>query len=137
MGLILDSSVPIRAERTGESPSSLIRRVASIAGQQEIALSAIGYTELVHGVHRGGTNTHRRLAQAYLDDLIAVLPIYPYTAEVADIAGRVDAEERIKGFHIPFADLLIGATALELGFAILTSNERHFRLIPGLTVIPF
>jgi predicted nucleic acid-binding protein len=34
-------------------------------------------------------------------------------------------------------DLLIGATALEVGYALLTFNERHFQLIPGLTVLQF
>jgi predicted nucleic acid-binding protein len=38
---------------------------------------------------------------------------------------------------IPFADLLIGVTALELGFSVLTVNLRHFRLIPGLKVEQF
>jgi predicted nucleic acid-binding protein len=32
-------------------------------------------------------------------------------------------------------DLLIGATALEIGYAVVTANVRHFRLIPGLNVI--
>jgi len=31
--------------------------------------------------------------------------------------------------------LLIGATALSLGFSLLTVNLRHFKLIPGLNVI--
>ena len=35
----------------------------------------------------------------------------------------------------PLADLLIGATALELGYSVLTSNRRHFGQIPGLTVV--
>jgi predicted nucleic acid-binding protein len=38
---------------------------------------------------------------------------------------------------VPFGDLLIGVTALSLGFSVLTVNLRHFRLINGLTVIPF
>jgi predicted nucleic acid-binding protein len=42
---------------------------------------------------------------------------------------------RSNGVVIPFADLLIGATALQLGYAICTRNVRHFRLIPGLEVI--
>jgi predicted nucleic acid-binding protein len=32
------------------------------------------------------------------------------------------------------ADLFIGATALQAGFAAATANVRHFRLIPNLTV---
>jgi predicted nucleic acid-binding protein len=38
---------------------------------------------------------------------------------------------------IPFGDLLIGATALSLGYQVLTGNLRHFQKIPGLTVIQF
>jgi tRNA(fMet)-specific endonuclease VapC len=106
-------------------------------GTQEIAISAIGFTELVHGTYRGHTNAERLLSRAFLDDVLSALPVYDYTSDIAEIAGRIDAEERMKGFHIPFADLLIGATALSLNFSILTSNERHFRLIPGLSVISF
>jgi len=36
---------------------------------------------------------------------------------------------------IPFADLLIGATALSLEYSVLTVNPRHFDRIPGLDVV--
>jgi predicted nucleic acid-binding protein len=137
LGVIVDSSVIIRAERAREYPTVLIRRILSTVGPQEIALSTVGLTELVHGTYRGSTNAARILSRAFLDELLSSLPVYDYTPEAAEIAGRIDAEERIKGFHIPFADLLIGATALSLNFSVLTSNERHFRLIPGLVIISF
>jgi tRNA(fMet)-specific endonuclease VapC len=38
---------------------------------------------------------------------------------------------------IPFGDLLIGATALSLGFQVLTVNLRDFQRIPSLTVMHF
>ena len=41
-----------------------------------------------------------------------------------------------KGIRIPLADLLIGATALELGYAVATHNVRHFERIPDLIVKP-
>ncbi|HYM10510.1 MAG TPA: hypothetical protein VEU62_07255 [Bryobacterales bacterium] len=53
---------------------------------------------------------------------------------VARIVGEVDAQARSKGKPIPIADLLIGATALDLGFSVGTANLRHYRLIPGLSV---
>ncbi len=49
MGLILDSSVVIGAERRGETVVRLIERVVNTSGDQESALSAVGLTELVHG----------------------------------------------------------------------------------------
>ena len=37
-------------------------------------------------------------------------------------------------FKYPFGDLLVGVTAQELGFSVLTVNLRQFRLIPGLQI---
>ena len=61
--------------------------------------------------------------------------MYPYTSETAMIAGRIDAEQQARGIVVPFSDLLIGATALSIGFSVITVNMRHFRLITGLSVI--
>src|SRR5690242_4726103 len=122
MGLILDSSVVIDAERRGETVVRLIERVVSISGDQEAALSAVGLTELIHGLHRANTPALRLRRQAFLDELLADMVVYPYTREAALVAGRVDAEQRSRGVVIPYPDLLIGATALTLGFSVLTAN---------------
>ncbi len=55
----------------------------------------------------------------------------------AGFAKDVEAviESHREPLTIPFADLLIGATALLLGYSILTTNPRHFRLIPDLSVV--
>lgn len=57
------------------------------------------------------------------------------TQEPALLAGRIDGEQRSRGVIIPFGDLLIGATALSLGYQILTGNPRDFQRIPGLSVL--
>lgn len=137
MGLILDSSVVIGAERRGETVVRLIERVVNTSGDQESALSAVGLTELVHGLHRANTAELRLLLQSFLDELLADLTVYPYTKETALVAGKVDAEQRGRGVVIPYPDLLIGATALSLGFSVLAANLRHFRQVPGLTVVLF
>jgi tRNA(fMet)-specific endonuclease VapC len=137
MGVILDSSAVIASERAQESPSVLIRRVITVVGNQEIGLSAIGYTELVHGAYRAASVAKRALSRQFLDDLVRRLPVFAYTAEAAEIVGTIDAEQQAVGLTIPYFDLLIGATALSLDFSILTANLRHFRMIPGLDVIPF
>jgi hypothetical protein len=46
-----------------------------------------------------------------------------------------DAAARKHGDVIPFANLLIGATALHLAYGIVTTNEGHFRMMPGLRVL--
>jgi predicted nucleic acid-binding protein len=55
MGLILDSSVIIDAERRGETVERLIERIVHSTGDQDAALSAVGLTEIVHGIYRAST----------------------------------------------------------------------------------
>lgn len=135
MGLILDSSVVIASERRGETVERLIERVVGVTGDQEAALSAIGLTELIHGLYRAQTPALRARRQSFLDELLRDLTVYPYTKETAMLAGKLDGEQQSKGVVIPFGDLLIGATALSLGFSVLTENLRHFQKVPGLSVI--
>jgi predicted nucleic acid-binding protein len=135
VGLILDSSVVIAAERRGDTPEQLVQQVISVAGNQEAALSSVGLTELVHGIYRANSAQVQSRRQSFVDELRIGLTVYPYTAETAMLAGRIDGEQAAKGVIIPYADLLIGATALSLAFSVLTSNMRHFTLIPGLHVI--
>ena len=137
MGLILDSSVVIAAERRGETVEQLIERVIKTTGDQEAALSAIGLTELIHGLYRAQTPEIRQRREVFLNELLTDLTVYPYTKETALLAGKIDGEEQSRGVVIPFGDLLIGATALSLGFTVLTVNLRDFRRIPGLTVMQF
>jgi predicted nucleic acid-binding protein len=135
MGLILDSSVVIAAERRGETPAQLVELAIALAGNQEAALSSVGLTELVHGIYRATTPQMRLRRQSFIDELRIALTVYPCTEETALLAGRIDGEETARGTIIPISDLLVGATALSLGYSVLTNNVRHFRMIPGLNVI--
>jgi tRNA(fMet)-specific endonuclease VapC len=135
MGLILDSSVVIAAERRGDTVEQLIEQVVTLAGDQDAALSAVGLTELIHGIYRARTPEMRVRRESFLQELLAVLTVHPYTKETAILAGKIDGEQQNQGVVIPFGDLLIGATALSLGFSVLTANLRHFQKIPGLNVV--
>jgi tRNA(fMet)-specific endonuclease VapC len=135
MGLILDSSVVIAAERSGDTVEQLIERAVKLAGDQDAALSAVGLTELIHGIYRAQTQEMRARREIFLRELLADLTVYPYTKETAMLAGKIDGEQQSHGVVIPFGDLLIGATALSLGFSVMTANLRHFEKIPGLTVV--
>ena len=135
MGLILDSSVVIDAERRGETVEALIERIVRATDDQEAALSAVGLTEIVHGIYRASTPEIRARRESFLNELLADLTIYPFTKETAMLAGKLDGEQQSRGVVIPLADLLIGATALELGYSVLTVNVRHFERIPGLSLV--
>jgi predicted nucleic acid-binding protein len=137
MGLILDSSVVIAAERRGDTVEQLIDKIVRATGDQEAALSAIGLTELIHGLYRAQTAQIRQRRESFLNELLTDLTVYPYTKETALLAGKIDGEQQSRGVVIPFGDLLIGATALSLGFKVLTVNLRDFQRVPGLTVMQF
>ena len=110
MGLILDSSVAIAAERRGDSVQTLLQRVIDAVGDQEAALSTAGVVELVHGIHRANTAERRARREAFVEDLLAAVVVYPLTTDIAKLAGKLDAEQQSRGVVIPFADLLIGST---------------------------
>jgi predicted nucleic acid-binding protein len=135
VGLILDSSVVIDAERRGDTVEKLIERAITVAGDQEAALSSVGLTELVHGIYRAQTPAIRLRRQSFIVELLRDLTVYPFTKETALPAGEIDGTQQALGVTIPVDDLLVGVTALELGFSVLTVNLRHFRLIPGLKIV--
>ena len=134
MGLILDSSVLITAERKGETVGQLLQQIFAAMGNQNAVLPTIALVELVHGIHRANTPQTRVRREAFIRELLADVPAYPFTEQIAFLAGRIDGEQQSKGFKIPFPDLLIGATALDLGYAVVTGNPRHFQMIPNLEV---
>jgi predicted nucleic acid-binding protein len=61
--------------------------------------------------------------------------IYPVTIPIALRAGRIDGDHAARGLHLGLADILIGVTALELGYGVATKNLKHFQMIPNLHVV--
>jgi hypothetical protein len=56
------------------------------------------------------------------------------TRELWISAGRLSAQLRSSGHTLPFSDIMIAAIALDSGCAILTV-DRHFEVVPGLTIV--
>ena len=110
MGLILDTSVIVRAERRGKSVSEILAQIRGTYGETEVGVSVVTIAELAHGVARSKLESQRLRSQAF------------------------SGQEAARGITLPFEDLLIGATALQLGFELLTHNARHFEMIPHLVV---
>ncbi|MGB7727531.1 MAG: PIN domain-containing protein [Candidatus Acidiferrum sp.] len=137
MGLILDSSILIAGERGGESVRAIFKRVQATQGETEAGLSAVTIVELTDGIYRAKSDTHRDHRLAFTQELCRDITVHPITLEIAQLAGKIEGEQAARGISIAFEDLLIGTTALHLGYAVATLNVRHFRLIPGLSVIQF
>ncbi len=135
MGLVLDSSIIIAAERRGSTVAQLLKQVVARTGDQEAILSSVGLVELTHGIYRAKTPEIRKQRESFINELLAAVPVHPFTKEAAMLAGKLDGEQQSRGVMIPFGDLLIGATALWLGYSVVTGNLRHFQKIPGLSVL--
>jgi predicted nucleic acid-binding protein len=133
---MLDSTAAVAAERQGKNARQLLEAVALETGDEGLAVSVVTVLELAHGITRADTTERRERRQRFLDDLLTGVPIQPITVPIALRAGQIDGQSQAKGVRIPLSDLLIGASALELGYGVGTANVRHFQLIPGLNVIP-
>jgi len=135
VGLILDSSVVIAGERRGHTVRQILEQYRSVYGEIEIGLSVVTIVELTHGIQRAGTEERRQRRQAFVDELVRDVPVHPVTVETAKLAGRIEGDQAAQGVAIAFEDLLIAATALQLGFGVATGNVRHFEVVPGLKVV--
>jgi predicted nucleic acid-binding protein len=116
MGLILDSSVLVAAERQGQNAREMLASVARKSAESEVGISVVTLIELAHGAARANTP----------DELQTAMPVHPVTVPVALRAGKIDGENQTRGVQVALADLLIGVTALELGFMVGTANLRDF-----------
>jgi predicted nucleic acid-binding protein len=135
MGLILDSNVLITAEREGQNARQILQAISNKVGNAEIGISVVTVIELAHDAARAETPQRKRSGNSFIQELLAALPVHQVIVPVALRTGQLDGESHAKGIRLPLSDLLIGATALELGYSVATGNLRHFDMIPGLTVV--
>ena len=135
MGLILDTSILIESERRGEAIEDILSRVRAAHGEIDIALSAVSVVELTHGIYRAKTDADRTRRRIFAEGVFHDLIVHPVSLEIAQLAGRIEGEQAARGIAIDFEDLMIGSTALFLGFDVVTLNEKHFRQIPDLKIV--
>lgn len=130
MGIILDTSVLIEAERGRFDIETFVN------GREEepFGLSVITVAELLHGVHRADSSKRRVRRGAYVEKVIEIFPVYPFEITSARMYAEIWAELQKKGIQIGAHDLMIGSTALALGFSVATFNSRHFKRIESLNL---
>jgi predicted nucleic acid-binding protein len=87
VGLILDSSAAVAAERQGMNAKQLLLSIQAQTGDDEIAVSVITLLELAHGIVRSDTPERHEKRQRFLDELMSVLPPYGVYKKRACICG--------------------------------------------------
>ena len=53
----------------------------------------VGVVELVHGIHRADTAKRRARREAFVEELLSAVAIYPLTTDIARLVGKSDAEQ--------------------------------------------
>jgi tRNA(fMet)-specific endonuclease VapC len=135
MGLVFDSSVLIAGERRGQRVWDILERAQTSQGEIESALSAITVVELTHGVYRAKSVAAAQRRREFVEELCRAIPVQPVTLEIVQLAGKIEGEQAALGTVIALPDLLIGVTALHLGYSVATLNARRFQMISGVSVV--
>ncbi len=122
MGIVLDSSVIIAAERRGHTVREILEQLKALQGDVEIGISVVTVAELVHGAYRTKTQAQQQQRLEFIERLSSDVPVYPITLDIARLAGRIEGQQEALGVQFAFEDLLIGATALHLSYDLATLN---------------
>lgn len=130
MGQLIDSSAFVALERGGYQLSIL---TASLL-DEPVALASITASELLAGVHRANTADRRLRREAFVETVLATVPILPFDLASARVHARIWMELAVAGKLIGAHDLIIAATALTHGYGVVTKNQREFQRVPGLVV---
>ena len=135
MGLILDTSVLIAAERKKFDLEGFVRNLSD----ESFFMASITLSELWHGCHRGtGLALQERLRHVEL--LETKIPVLEFGTKEALVHAKIWAALEKIGQGIGLHDLIIGASALANDYGLVTLNEKEFKRIPNLrltSVKPF
>ena len=127
--LLLDTTFLIDAERNGVDLDSVL------GDEDDVAIAAISVAEMLVGVELASDENQAK-RQAFVDDVIAYIPVIPYDTEVVtEHAGLLAAVKRVgrpRGAH----DLVIAATARTTKRAVVTADPGAFDELPGVEVQP-
>ena len=136
MAEIIDTSVIVDLERRGWTLDNVLNALWNIpsGGQERRAISAITVSELLVGVHLSIPETRRARRSEFVEAILTALDIIPFDILIARTHSLLVVDLRRRGLPTGANDLLIAATALTLGYSLLTYNASHFENIPGLIV---
>jgi tRNA(fMet)-specific endonuclease VapC len=135
MGLIIDSSVLISAERKKLDWDGLMASWE----KESLFISSISLSELWHGCHRA-TGAVLRSRLKFVKQAESLLPVLEFGSKEALVHAKIWADLEKIGQKIGDHDLLISATAVAHSYSVATLNENEFKRIPNLrltSVKPF
>lgn len=129
MSLLLDTDTCIDVLR---SRTGVVDRMRERT-PGECHVSVITEFELFQGAARA-PEERREIERAKVARFLSQITILPFDGDCARRAATVNAALLNRGTPVGILDVFIGATALELGWLLITSNLDDFRRIDGLLV---
>jgi tRNA(fMet)-specific endonuclease VapC len=123
--LLFDTTFLIDADRNGGALDEVID------DDDDVAVAAITVAELRVGVllSKGGRRTAR---QAFVDDVLAAIPVLNYDVDVAAAHAELLMHVRTRGEPRGAHDLLIAATSRASRRTIVTADLTAFDNLPGV-----
>lgn len=128
MRYLLDTSVLSDFSRGDANTLDLVKTTPP----EHIAVSSITAMEIEFGLALDAQRA-RRLAPV-MHALLGTVTILPYGIEDARATASLRASLQKKGRPIGAYDALIAGCALARGLVLVTSNEREFSRVGGLTI---
>ena len=125
--LLFDTTLLIDAERGGVDVEDVIDDA------DDVAIAAVTIAELRAGALLAGSR-RKSTRMAFVDDIVATIPVINYDPEVAEIHAALLVEVRAQGKPRGAHDLIIAATARASDRTILSADRTAFRNLPGVSV---
>ncbi len=116
----------------------MTRRVGSaVLGTlpRDAFVSSISVAELLYGAEETDRNAVRDRQLGFVNAVIATLTVEPFDLPQAREYARLWVPLRKSGRMIGERDLMIAATAIAGGHALMTYNVNEFRRVPGLELV--
>jgi len=125
--VIIDTNIIIDHLRLWSKSESALDEANKQFSTANLALSIVSIQELFVG-----NSTRELIIEERILDLIAPLTLFPYTQEVAKLAGEIIRDINP---NMEFADATIAATAVLNKAKLLTLNKKDFQGIEKLKLI--
>ena len=123
--LLFDTTFLIDAERTGDGLDDVID------DNDDVAIAAVTIAELRVGALLA-TGRRRTARSAYVDDVVATIPVLAYDVVVAEAHAELLLEVRTQGRPRGAHDLIIAATAKAFDRTVISADRTAFRDLPGV-----
>jgi len=125
--ILLDTTFLIDADRSGEALDDMV------ADDDQVAVAAITVAELRVGVLLS-TGRSRAPRLAFLEDVVASIPILDYDFVVAEAHAELLVHVRRRGMPRGAHDLIIAATAKAFDRTVVSADATAFKDLPGVQV---